>query len=74
MLVKVYARIRSFILTFVFLPNPPKAILKLPNCLGHEWLTVLKRYYWLVRQEYNRHVVDEGPHFCINQNKNIDND
>ena len=23
----------------VFLPNPPIAILELPNCLSHEWLT-----------------------------------
>ena len=56
----------------VFLPNPPVAMLELPNCLSHEWLTFLK--YWLVRQEYNRARDDEGPHFCINQNKNIDND
>ena len=40
----------------VFLPNPPIAILELPNCLSHEWLTFLKRCYWLVRQEYNNHV------------------
>ena len=37
----------------VFLPNPPTAILELPNCLSHEWLTFLKRWFWLVRQEYN---------------------
>ena len=40
----------------VFLPIPPIAILELPNCLNHEWLTFLKRCYWLVRQEYNKHV------------------
>ena len=40
----------------VFLPNPPTAILELPNCLSHEWLTFLKRWFWLVRQEYNKHV------------------
>ena len=45
---------------------------ELPNCLSREWLTVLKRCYWLVSQEYNKD--DECPHFCINQNKNIDND
>ena len=36
MLVKVYARIRSFDhrhVCIVFLPNPPMAILELPNCL-----------------------------------------
>ena len=38
------------------LPNPPIAILELPNCFSHEWLTFLKRCYWLVRQEYNKHV------------------
>ena len=40
----------------VFLLNPPIAILELPNCLSHEWLTFLKRCYWLVSQEYNKHV------------------
>ena len=40
----------------MFLPNPPLAILELPNCLGHEWLTFLKRCYWLFRQKYNEHV------------------
>ena len=40
----------------VFLPNPPIAILELPNCFSHERLTFLKRCYWLVRQEYNKHV------------------
>ena len=40
----------------MFLPNPPLAILELPNCLSHEWLTFLKRCYWLVRQKYNKHV------------------
>ena len=37
----------------VFLPNPPIAILELPHYLSHEWLTFLKRCYWLVRQECN---------------------
>ena len=41
---------------FVFLPNPLIAILELPNCLSHEWLTLLKRCYWFVRQECNKHV------------------
>ena len=40
----------------VFLPSPPIAIPELPNCSSHEWLTFLKRCYWLVRQEYNKHV------------------
>ena len=40
----------------VLLPNPPIAIVQLPNCLSHECLTFLKRCYWLVRQEYNKHV------------------
>ena len=40
----------------VFLPNPPTAILELSNCLSYEWLTFLKRCYWLVRQEYNKYV------------------
>ena len=31
-------------------------VLELPNCLSHEWLTFLKLCYWLVKQEYNRHV------------------
>ena len=54
----------------VFLPSSPIAILELPNCLSHEWLTFLKLYYWLVRQEYNKHARDDkGPYFCINQNK-----
>ena len=55
MLVKAYARIRSFVhrlVCIMFLPNPPIAILELHNCLSH----------------------DEGPHFCIHQNKNIDDD
>ena len=55
MLVKAYARIRSFVhrhVCIMFLPNPPIAILELRNCLSH----------------------DEGPHFCIHQNKNIDAD
>ena len=56
---------------FVFLPNPPIAILELPNCLRHEWLTFLKRCYWLVRPEYNKHVTMKALIFCINQNKNI---
>ena len=42
--------------SFVFLRNPPIAILELPNCLSHEWLTFLKCCYWLVRQECNKHV------------------
>ena len=41
---------------FVFLPNPPIAILELPNCLSHESLTFLKRCYWFLGQEYNKHV------------------
>ena len=40
----------------VFLPNPALAILGLPNCLSHEWLAFLKRCYWLVRHEYDKHV------------------
>ena len=46
----------SFSRVFCVSPNPPIAILELPNCLSHEWLTFLKRCYWLVRQEYNKHV------------------
>ena len=56
----------------VFLPNPAMAIRELPNCLNHEWLTFLKRCYWLVRQEYNKHatmkvliVIIESPHRVI---------
>ena len=41
----------------VFLPNPPIAILELPYCSSRAWLTFLKRFYWLVRQEYNTHVM-----------------
>ena len=33
----------------VFLLNPPMAILELPNYLSNQWLTFLKRSYWLVR-------------------------
>ena len=40
----------------VFLPSPPTAIRESPNCLSHEWLTFLKRCYWLVRPEYNKNV------------------
>ena len=40
----------------MFWPNPPIAILKLPNCSSHRLLTFLKRFYWLVGQEYNKHV------------------
>ena len=40
----------------VFLPNPPIAIFELPSCLSRKWLTFLKRWYSLVRQEYNKHV------------------
>ena len=40
---------------FVFWLNPPIAILKLPNCLSHEWLTFLKRCDWLFGQEYSKH-------------------
>ena len=60
----------------VFLLNPPIAILELANCLNRERLTFLKRCYWLVGQEYNKHVPrdDEGSHFCIIQSKDIDND
>ena len=49
MLVKVYAKVRSFIVTCVlcFLPNSQIAILELPK--SYEWLTFLKRCYWLVR-------------------------
>ena len=43
----------------MFWPNLP--ILELPSCLSHEWLTFLKRYYWLARQEYNKCLVT---HFC----------
>ena len=47
----------SRVILCLILPNPPMAILELPrNCLSHEWLTFLKRCYWLVRQEYNKHV------------------
>ena len=57
-MVNVYAEIWSFVVTcvFVFLLNSPIAILELPNCLRNGWLTFLKRCYWLVRQEYNKHV------------------
>ena len=62
-------------LYIVFLPNQPIAILELPKFSSHEWLTLPKRCYWFVRQEYNRYVRDdEGPHFSRNQNKNIEND
>ena len=67
MLVIVYAEIWSIIVVFYL--NPPTAILKLPNFLSHEWLTFLKRCYWFVGQEYNKHVTEPGQ----NQNKNIDN-
>ena len=40
----------------VLWPSPPIAILKLTNCLSHGWLTFLKRCYWFVRQEYNKHM------------------
>ena len=58
MMVNVYAGIWTFVVTcvFVFLLNSPIAIPELPNCLSHEWLTFLKRCYWLVRQEYNKHA------------------
>ena len=60
----------------VFLPNPPITILVLLNCLiKDEWLTFLKRCFWLVRQESNNHVTMKFlSSFCLNQNKNIDND
>ena len=45
----------------VFWPNPPIAILELPNCLSYGRLTFLKRYYWLVGQEYNKHVTMKDP-------------
>ena len=32
--------------------NSPIAILELPTSLSHEWLTLLKRCHWLIRQEY----------------------
>ena len=41
---------------YCVLPNPALAILELPNCLSHEWLAFLKRCYWLVRHEYDKHV------------------
>ena len=40
----------------MFLPNLPIAILELPNCLSHRWLTFPKRCYWFVGQQYNKHV------------------
>ena len=43
-------------------------------CSSRGWLTFLKRCYWLVRVKIQYARDDEGPHFCINQNKNIDND
>ena len=56
MLIKVYARCENKVLyrhvCIVFLPNPPIAMLELPSCLSHEWLTLLKRCYWLVRQNF----------------------
>ena len=62
MSVKVYARIRSFIVTCVlfgfFWPNSSIVILELPNCL--------------VRQEYNGNVTI-GPHFCMNLQNNCKN-
>ena len=57
----------------VFAKSP--IAIELPNCLSDEWLTLLKRCYWFVRQEYIRTARDdEGPHFRKKQNKNIDND
>ena len=58
MLVKVFSenKVPHRHVCIVFLLNNLIAILELPNCLSHEWLTFLKRCYWLVRQEYNKHV------------------
>ena len=59
MLVKVYAKIWAFIVTCVLCFGQIHqyiAILELPNCLSYGWLTFLKRWYWLVGQEYNKHV------------------
>ena len=33
----------------LFLPNPPIAILVLPNCSCRGWLTFLKRWCWLFK-------------------------
>ena len=41
---------------YCVLPNLPITTLELPNCFSHERLTFLKRCYWLVRQEYNKHM------------------
>ena len=45
----------------VFWPNPPITILELPNYLSYGWLTFLKRCYWLIGQEYNKHVTMKDP-------------
>ena len=34
---------------------------RLINCLSYGWLTFLKRCYWLVGQEYNKHVTIKDP-------------
>ena len=61
-------------LCIVFLPNAPRGIFELPYCSSCGWLTVLKRCYLVswVKIQYARD--DEGPYFCINENKNTDND
>ena len=57
MLFNVYAKHGSSLSrAYVFLLNPPMAILQLPYCSSHAWLTFLKCCYWLVWQEYNTHV------------------
>ena len=56
----------------VFMPNPPIRNLEFPYCSSGGWLTLLKRCYWLVWQEYNTHVTMKDPCFCINQNKYMD--
>ena len=58
----------------VFFPNPPIGILELPCCSSRRWPTFLKCCYWLVRSKIQYARDDEGNYFCINQNKNIDND
>ena len=54
----------------VFWPNPPIAILESPYCLSYANIpkTLLLVSWARILQARD----DEGPYFCINQNKNID--
>ena len=60
----------------VFWPNQPIRVSELINCSRYGWTVKPKHCYWLFGRENNTHLTrdDEELHFCINLDKNIDNE